>query len=313
MLCSREPFIAGREDPAWRIAFCSDKGHDGLYCRGCRPDQVVFLAHKCCWKAVNHPPVTPSLRLLKLAQHTRPLGPPLSQDVYQRCLSRLGRQTQLGAFSIETTLGSLLKQVVHRLPLELQCDILDYLEGSLFASLLKAKTVAPVLLNRLGPDKYLKPRNIDLGVAGTITTLHVESSNILGRSFLTRIGFNQPKDGSWIPVQSPSIQGLQYALGEFGLRAVRIIYADGSRSTWLGDPSACWLGNVIGSDLQMLYVLADVSPPVLQNRKADCSAYDQWADLTGVRISGSSGSVSRKLTTLRYMLSQARIIRVIFY
>lgn len=269
MLCVNGFFIAGREDPARAVTFCSDRGHRGLYCMKCRPDQVIFLAHKCCWKAINHPTVIPSLQLLKLAQHTRPLGPPLSQDVHRRYLSR---QTQLDAYSTETALGSLLEQVVRRLPLELQCNILDYLEGSLFASLLKAKAVAPFLLGRLGLGKCAKPRTINLGIVGAITSLHVRSSNILGRPFLTGIGFNQSECCPWIPVRSTCIQGLQYALGEFGLRAVRILYVDGSRSTWLGDPSSCWLGTVMGSDLQMLYVLADVSYPVLRNRKANRSS-----------------------------------------
>lgn len=250
--------IQEREGPARPVTFCYFEGHSGLYCGECQADQVMFLAHRCCWKAINHPRIVPSFQLLKLARHTRPIAPPQRRGGTQR-LRRLSRETQLDAFDKTTVLGSFLGQVVRRLPLELQCNILDYLEGSLFASVLKAKTAATALLGRLGPDKCVKPRIVHLGKVEVVTSLHANSSNIRGRQFLTSLAFNQPRCDLQIAVRSTKIWGLQYALGEFGLCGVRILYADESRSPWLGDPTSCWLGTTMGGDLQMLYALADVS------------------------------------------------------
>lgn len=249
-------FVIPEQDGSPRfVRFCTPSGRMGLYCKTCTPDRIIFLAHRDCWKVVNRPVLISSRQLLRLAQHTRPLAPRQNEDAHDRDLSH---QTHLDQFDVGTPLGRLLRGVSRRLPRELQGYILDYLGGSFFASLLKARIIVPPLLCRLNPCNSVEWRTIGGGTVATTTRLYARSLNLLGRAYLTGIGVNQTEAVS-VPITTTNVRGLQYALGEFGLRAVRILYEDKSCSPWLGDPSCTWLGTTMGRDLNTLYALADVS------------------------------------------------------
>lgn len=75
-------------------------------------------------------------------------------------------------------------------------------------------------------------------------TLYILTRELFGRSYIYKIGRNREGPGVLlITLTSPVIRGVRFALGRFGLRAIRVLYDDGSRSPWLGDPSGCWFGN----------------------------------------------------------------------
>jgi hypothetical protein len=64
-------------------------------------------------------------------------------------------------------------------------------------------------------------------------------------------------------LQIQPIRGLRFALGVYGIRAIRLLYEDGSDSPWLGSLFDCWIGSIYGTEIQMLHILKDVSGSLL--------------------------------------------------
>ena len=256
-------FITSQKGPKRNVYFCGDfpglTGRHAIFCD--RQGLFLFLFHKCCWKLVNQPVALTSSLLLRLAQHTQPILPPMVRPGSPAL--PLSRQAPIHIRNEGTPLGRLLADMTRRLPPEIQGMVLDYMAGSLLASLLKTNSVVPSLLQRLNPTGPLDPKVVDVGSAEAIHSIHIRTSDVFGRSYLTHIEYNRPEDISSIPIKPLALKGIQYALGEFGLRALRILYKDGSRSAWLGDPSSCWYGTAAGKDLKTLRVLTDVSWPSL--------------------------------------------------
>lgn len=228
---------------------------------------MLFYAHKCCWKVANTPTIIPSLKWLRMAIQTRPFS--FRTRFWER-KPNFDVGTDLLAvdrrfFNQETHLGKIALQL-STMPLEVQSQVLDDLGGSLFISLLRAKIFSLQILPRISDSTTLQPITRVLYPAATIRSIHVRFTNILGRTYLSKIGFNDEfKDGSSsISTPACNVRGLRFALGKFGLRGLQVIYDDGSSSSWLGDSSSCWIGVVHGRDLSKLRVIADVS----------CSAID---------------------------------------
>ena len=253
--------ISPQDGPDFKIEFCegasSATGFHAGFCSCSGP--VIFLSHQCCWKAINQPKLLSSSRLLRLAQHTQPVGPPKQLDSYGRTL---GRQTNVPICDADTSLGRLITCIARKLPFELQSMILDHATGSLFASLLKATSVSTQLLSRLDTSKPSSPRIAAIGTVNNVRSLHAQFSDVFGMAYLTQIESNQaehePSPFS-ISVKDSALRGIRFALGEFGLRAFCIVYQDGSHSDWLGDPSGCWYGITEGQDMKNLCMLVDVS------------------------------------------------------
>lgn len=167
-------------------------------------------------------------------------------------------------FHASTPLARLLADT-RTLPAEIQIQIMDLLKGTLFASLLQAKALASEMLPRLRPCSTwtIQPDVKPLGVNAeeNSSTLSCRSTSILGQSHLSELALGQLEgSASRVPVANRAVRGLQFALGRYGLRGVRISYQDGSYSSWLGECSSCWVGTVRCSDLSQLNVIADVSP-----------------------------------------------------
>lgn len=85
-------------------------------------------------------------------------------------------------------------------------------------------------------------------------------TDFMGQSYLSNLAL-EPLEGAstHIDVANKAVRGLQFALGWFGLRGIRIFYEDGSFSPWLGDSTSCWVGIVRCSDLSELNVVSNVS------------------------------------------------------
>lgn len=234
---------------------------------------MLFYAHKCCWKVANSPRIIPSLKWLRMAIQTRPFS--LRTRFWDR-EPKFDVGTDLLAadrrfFNQGTHLGKIALSL-STMPLEVQSQILDDLESSLFISLLRAKTFSSQILPRISDPTTLQPITRVLNPDATIRSIHVRFANILGRTYLAEIGFNDEfKDGSsLILMPACNVRGLRFALGKFGLRGLQVIYDDGSSSSWLGDSSSCWIGVVYGRDLSKLRIIADVSFSAIdtENREA---------------------------------------------
>lgn len=234
------------------------------YCLQCQPEQMLFYAHKCCWKVANSPEITPALKWLRMAIQTRPFGVKegfpeegINYDEGNDLLALDG-----SFFSRDTDLGKLALRL-STMPLEVQKQVLDDLDDSMFFSLLKSRSFSWQILPRIRASTTVRPTMRVLDTEAPIRSIYVRRNNILGRSYITEVGFNnEVNDGlSSIPISDVNVRGCRFALGKFGLRGLQIKYDDGSCSPWLGDRSSCWTGSVHGRDLSKLRVIADVSSP----------------------------------------------------
>ncbi|KAL2272690.1 hypothetical protein FJTKL_06243 [Diaporthe vaccinii] len=238
----------------------------GDYCPDCRPDRMVYLSHRDCWKIAfssSHPTF---IDWSRLAAQTRPFE-------IRRHDSSVGCHDQPGTIvlpsmppdpdllHVGTPLGELLSKV-RLLPAELQFQIISLLKGTMVASLLQAKTFVSELPHRLRtrPNWTLRPeiKPLQRGSVQSSAILSCCSTEIMGRPYLNDLAL-EPLKGSTaqVIVANIAIRGLQFALGRFGLRGIRVSYEDGSFSPWLGDPTSCWVGIVRCSDLSKLDVVTN--------------------------------------------------------
>lgn len=237
---------------------------------------MVYLSHRDCWKvAFSSAPLSSPLDWSRLAVQTRPFETRDSGTDRQPVVCHEDLPTPLPAsvasdsslFYASTTLAKLLSKV-RALPPELQLQIMSSLKDTMFASLLQAMTFVSEVLPHLPPRSpwTIQPKRTSLQVSvdENIQSLFGCSRSIMGRPYLSELALG-PLNGSTtqIPLANRSVRGLQFALGRFGLRGVRISYQDGSFSSWLGDSSFCWLGTVLCSELSKLNVIADVSDPCM--------------------------------------------------
>jgi hypothetical protein len=162
-----------------------------------------------------------------------------------------------------TRLGRLLARI-RLLPAELQRQIMGHLKGTMFASLLQAKKFVLEVMPRLPSESTwtIQAKTKFLREVGQVRSdsLSCGSVNIMGRPYISELGLGQPNgSGSHIPISKKALRGVQFALGRFGLRGIRIWYEDSSFSPWLGETTSCWIGTIRCCDLSDLRVVADVS------------------------------------------------------
>lgn len=252
-------------------------------CGQCVPEKALFFAHADCWAIAEQYDIS-TTRLYQFATQTQPLVPWRGAEPHSRLL---GLPDCLNA-ETRTPLASLLDTISRRLPPELQQIILTLLQrsamdgthvgpmgsgqdepavesgGTLFTQLAVVQSQKVPVLKQIRTGNGLNchaSRSNDAIVegGGQTRTLSIRIRNIFGRTYISDIGINQLDEGVLsTPISSSRIIGLRFALGRFGLRAIRILYESGSHSGWLGDPSGCWFGNVRGSQMQSLRKNGDV-------------------------------------------------------
>lgn len=258
------------------VRFCDNALDRAKFCTRSDPDRVIFYAHRCCWKITNVPVLNDPLVLLRFAFQTRPLKnwpiyhqsheshdqdnpskeppPPLFDMGTNDLLPLDGR-----LFDDSTELGRLISRL-GKMPLEVQFEVTKRLNLTLFLSLLKTKTLVAQLLPQVRESTTMKPETRTLDTDGSFNSIHVRYRNIMGTSYLAAIGFKRESGGEAlsISVAHRDVRGVQFSLGRFGLRGIRVLYEHETRSPWLGEPSSCWIGVACGRDLSRLRVVADV-------------------------------------------------------
>ena len=275
--------LGDRLRPFWRYHL-SDKPADApgqdlktLGCGYCYPENDVFLSHLDCWKVAQRSGGCRG-RLFWFAFQTTPIAPRITDDPYfPRLTFNLA-----DIVNKETSLGNLITNGAHRLPEELHVKIMDEIQhgttsfhrhenmtddqyqtlvdspGSLFSRLTKVQLHSmPAIVPGVEFGQALPevPGKDD----DQIQTLYIRTVSMFNQSYIQEVGFNNT-DSSLvrIAVRSPDIRGMRFALGRFGLRGLRILYADGSASDWLGATSDCWFGNIRGRNIRDLGVRAHV-------------------------------------------------------
>lgn len=259
-----------------RLILCNQQDLSGDYCRQCKPDSMVFLAHRDCWKvafATNTSDPDHSLFWSRLASQSRPFEihvwahrQPKADTCHQRPALPTLAVLALGddLFHADTSLGRLLSKV-YRLPLELQLQILGLLRETMLYSLLQTKVFVTEMLPRLPArsDWTLQPTTMSLpqvDQSHARNTLSCRTTTTMGRSYLSELALGLLADSTahMIIVDKP-VRGLQFALGRLGIRGVRISYGDSTFSPWVGEYLACWLGTVRCCDLSKINIISDVS------------------------------------------------------
>lgn len=258
------------------VRFCDNSLDRAMFCAQYDPGRVIFYAHRCCWKVANVPVLNDPLVLLRFAFQMRqfenwPLyhqsqefhaqdepstepPPPLFDLSSHELLPFDGR-----FFNVTTELGRLVSRLSN-LPLEIQFEVTKRLDLTLSLSLLRTKTLITQLLPQIQQSTTMKPETRVPDTDGSFNRIYVRYRNIMGKSYLAEISFRGGGGGeeSSISVSNRHVRGVQFSLGRFGLRGIRVMYQHETFSPWLGVSSSCWIGVARGRDLSRLRVVADV-------------------------------------------------------
>ena len=230
-----------------------------LPCDECKDEFVVNFAHIQCYRLSRH--LIPTLSMHELAQFarlSRPLIPWAKLPVTRREYSTL--PYYIVNRPPRTYLARFLTKMHRKLPEELQRVIYSYLDPS-FLSLIACAAIIE--------DHHPKLPIEKLDLAGSVTypllshtapvrRLGVNLIDIIGETCVKEIGSGS---GHWdheIEVMDMPIRGLQVSLTSYGLAGLKILYADGSTSPWLGGASRKWFKTCEGSNLQEIETLFDV-------------------------------------------------------
>jgi hypothetical protein len=170
---------------------------------------------------------------------------------------------------VSTELRSFLRDIRTKLPLDIERLVCDKLLPGLFSSLSGCLQTSSHLDNNGWLEEEFRARKALLAFMpfeGTPTTKRIgcHTVNILGEICVARITVNESAQSSQQVIQllDKPIEGVQYALGMYGMIALRICYTDKSVSTWLGRTPRKWIRFVRGSDLSKLEARSDVWKPL---------------------------------------------------
>ena len=190
-----------------------------------------------------------------------------------------------GQIAARTDVGQLLEPLA-KLPAEIQLGISANCAQTLLSSLLTAAESSKLL--QLVKHGSLNQIIVDLNCSATVETLSAHSVSIFGQRYLSLLSFNpgdlEIKNQSWITVNKSEIRGINFVIDHYGLRAISILYADNSTSSWLGDDTGGWKGVIYGDNLRNLRIIRDVKHTKL----------NLWPLLIYYRILSTSELISRE-------------------
>jgi hypothetical protein len=235
-------------------------------CSRCQLDSTAKLVHVPCLQLARARLGRVSLRLLHdLGWLLRPVVPWADA---KHLWDHRGRLLRLpcDAVSSSTQAGLAVRDVLEKLPPELQETVCGMIPPGIFLSLAAClDTLAWVeshqgLLGGKVPMQQSLSSVVPFEHGVSLGTLSADTIDILGEIFLVRIaGGPEAIHGCQITLSDKPIEGVQYALGLYGVVALRVHYQDGSASAWLGHPPPKWMKFVRGTNLQGLTVHSDVS------------------------------------------------------
>jgi hypothetical protein len=149
----------------------------------------------------------------------------------------------------DTGLKKLLKQLIIDFPPEIRLIVSKYCSPCLTSSLHTVKRIQSLDISGAHSlQTVVRYRNDNDYLAAAQTP-------IFGEDYISSIAFNK-REGA--PVSRAKSKGIIFTIGRYGLRALRIIYADNSTSAWLGDPENGWTGVMYSNNIQELHVIHEV-------------------------------------------------------
>lgn len=252
----------------------------------------MFFVHVCCWKVVSQHYRQLSMRALYQlgTQSQLVLHEGFLPGARRVSLGRFHDHAPSAPLALgETThLAHLLFQARTWLPVELQQEVCQYLTDDSFTScLIQAchtidllrlvdKEAAPITsVQFLLPEEYGSNNNDDnddddddnespdTWLVASMVKMFDQKTYIHRLAFTTSCededeGKDQETPSLRILAKPDAIQGVGFVLGVYGLRAVRLLYQDGSKSAWLGGPKRGAYGKIYGASPNLLRVLQDV-------------------------------------------------------
>ncbi len=162
----------------------------------------------------------------------------------------------------QTGLGRILDLVWDRLPLELSRAVFSYLSDDMTSALMRALQT-PIYLesaSQLRPKKEIRYLLNSVGSDDDVEWFSGCMISMFGNTYLHQVSITKSKEKNpylAVPINSKAIRGLKFVLGTYGLRALCVVYQDGTNSLWLGDPSNGYHGIVHGQ-LSDFVILSDV-------------------------------------------------------
>ena len=218
-------------------------------------EDILYLTHRCCWEIARLQlgDVLSNHALFAIGQRTYPVLP---LEDSRHGPESLGAFPDLEKIATDTTLGQLLHGI-SLLPLEIQHIIATHVARDQVLSLSRACHTAKLYLRPTSSRSSARVETIE--VPSSIKSLHICTVYIFGSSYLDNIGFNCLKESDSVAVDDRPIIALQFAIGTYGLRAIRVVYDDESWSPWIGNhDSRCWYGSLPTRNLLGLRMLRDV-------------------------------------------------------
>ena len=166
-----------------------------------------------------------------------------------------------------TPLRELLRWIDWRLPQEIQNMIFSYVSGPLQALVNSLATLSYVE-NQLAGCKASEISYRPFFQARMLHRIGIETVDVLGEICLKRIGevgnpgSKASQEHEIILYPNKQVEGVQVAIGTYGVVDLRVIYRDSSTSSWINKQQRKWITTYKCSDLKRLHILSDVSSPL---------------------------------------------------
>ena len=217
-------------------------------CYICDRTPPIHVAHQICWDVATAAGKTQA-SLLDYAANTTPVLLP------QFSAYRDSDLTFPSGIRAKTPLGELLRGINSRLPVELHYEIAKNLHGHIMHSILRASEIARTTR---GEHTSSDHETEMIRSSGPIRSLSIKTRSVFGLYYISEIGFNSDQDDS-IPTDITGVHGIRVATGRYGIRAMKVLFVDGSESRWLGDTRHCWYSETYHGDLRRLLITSDAS------------------------------------------------------
>ncbi len=222
----------------------------------------LFFVHICCWKAACQQ-LKRNLggqALYWLARQTRPVIP---RGPFLKSKDSLLRPPILPTFN-KTDLARLLTRIWARLPAELQKEVMGYQSGNLALSLIQACQTA--MLIESTEEYHSEPCKVAVEQScHAANWLGISMTSLFGQEYIGSITLVRrvekaiPPQDFGVSFNAEAITAVEFVLGTYGLRAVRLGYWDGSSSPWLGEPNQGYFGVTFGTSEDTISIWSDVS------------------------------------------------------
>lgn len=245
-----------------------------------RQPEIAHVVHLACWKLIKQTRQVTALSLWRFSQSTYPMfeSTGMSSTSESTGSRRDDKVDSLVGFPGSMSLDwkyrtggpsgnadhcgmqELLLNIL-QLPSEMQRLITGHCASTFASAMLTVANVTPGLLDSLDRSCLVGAGLKRCRIKQILSkinpeTLYAEPLCLYGHRYISKLIFDDPRG---VPIKSSKIRGFRFVLGRYGLRAIRFLYANGTKSPWAGFPGKGWYGTMPGDNLGLLLATTDVS------------------------------------------------------